>query len=190
MAGLTLDYRDDAVLAALQAIVDALGDPAPMLRDMGEYLLIAQGKRFASQTAPDGTPWQPLSPSYQRRKKKNKDKILQLDGYLKNLMRYQVKGSELQFGSDRLYAAILHFGGDINIAARSQHAYFRQDKSGEVGNRFVGKRKSNFAQRVTIGAYTIHIPARPIVGTSTEDDTELGNIALRYLEKASLRTGA
>lgn len=186
MSGATLDFDGVAAQAVINEAATAMGNPAPMLRDMGEYLMIAHDQRFASQTAPDGTPWQALSPRYQRRKKKNQDKILQLDGYLKNTLRYQVNGDELVFGSNRKYAAIQHFGGEIDIAARSQQAYFRQDKrSGEVGNRFVGRGRSNFAQWVTIGAYKIRIPARPFLGTSEADNYALVGIAMKYLLRAS-----
>ena len=172
MAGVTLEF--DAVAA--------LADPAPMLRDIGEFLLIAHDQRFASQASPDGTPWQALSPAYLKRKKKNRDKVLVLDGFLKNTLRYQVSNNELLFGTNRIYGAMMHFGGSIDVAARSQQAYFRQDgKTGDVGNQFVSKRKSNFAQWVTIGAYTIQIPARPWLGISDDDNYAIAGIATRYL---------
>jgi hypothetical protein len=43
-----------------------------MLRDMGEYRMIAHDARFASQSVPDGTPWQALSPRYLKRKRKTR----------------------------------------------------------------------------------------------------------------------
>lgn len=182
MAGVTLEFDAAGALAAINEAAQAMGNPQAMFRDMGEYLLRAHARRFASQTAPDGTPWQALSPRYQRRKKKNQDKILVLDGHLMNTLRYQASNDELLFGTNRKYGAIHHFGGDIEIAARSQQAYFRQDgRSGEVGNRFVSRQKSNFAQQVTIGGYKITIPARPFLGTSDDDNYALVNIAMKYL---------
>lgn len=182
MAGATLEFDGVGALAVINEAAAAVSNPQPMLRDMGEYLLIAHDRRFASQTSPDGTPWQALSPAYLKRKKKNQDKILVLDGFLKNTLRYQVSDNQLLFGTNRIYGAMHHFGGSIDVAARSQQAYFRQDgKSGEVGNLFVNKRKSNFSQWVTIGAYTIQIPARPWLGTSDDDNYALANIAMKYL---------
>ncbi|MCY1296327.1 phage virion morphogenesis protein [compost metagenome] len=181
MAGATLEFDAVAALAVVNEAAAALADPKPMLRDIGEYLLIAHDRRFASQASPDGTPWKALSPAYLKRKRKNPDKILVLDGYLKNTLRYQVTDDELLFGTNRKYGAIHHFGGEIDVAARSQQAYFKQSKDGEVGNQFVSKRRSNFAQWVTIGAHKIHIPARPILGTSEEDNFALVNIAMKYL---------
>ena len=188
MAGATLEFDNSQALAIINQAAQALGDPSPLLRSMGEYLLIAHDQRFATQTSPDGKQWQALSPAYQRRKKKNKDKILQLDGYLKNTLVYQVNGADLLFGSNRVYAAIQHFGGTIDVAARSQQAYFKQERSGAIGNRFVPRRKSNFAQWVTIGNYSIQIPARPWLGTSDADNDELANIALDYIRRAGFGT--
>ncbi|MDH1211131.1 phage virion morphogenesis protein [Pseudomonas chengduensis] len=182
MAGVTLEFDAVAALAVVNEAAAALADPAPMLRDIGEFLLIAHDQRFASQASPDGTPWQALSPAYLKRKKKNRDKILVLDGFLKNTLRYQVSNNELLFGTNRIYGAMMHFGGSIDVAARSQQAYFRQDgKTGDVGNQFVSKRKSNFAQWVTIGGYTIQIPARPWLGISDDDNYAIAGIATRYL---------
>ncbi len=181
MAGATLEFDAAGALAVINEAAQAMGRPEPLLRDIGEYLLIAHDQRFASQTSPDGTPWQALSPAYQRRKRKNQDKILVLDGYLKNTLRYQVSNDELLFGTNRQYAAIHHFGGTIDFAARSQQTYFRQGKNGEVGNLFVNKHKSNFAQWVTIGAYQIRIPARPFLGVSDSDGYAIAGVAMRYL---------
>lgn len=183
MAGATLEFDATGVLAIINEAAAAAIDPQEMLRDMGEYLAFqALPRRFESQSAPDGTPWQALSPAYLKRKKKNRDKILVLDGPLSNNMRFQVIGGDLLVGTNMVYGAIHHFGGSIDIAARSQQAYFRQNKkTGDVGNLFVSKSKSNFSQWVTLGAYTIQIPARPWLGTSEDDNYILVGIAMKYL---------
>jgi len=185
VAGVRLEYDAAAVLSRLNAAGSMMSDPRRMLLDMGEYLLQSTQARFSSQTGPDGVAWQALTPAYMRRKKKNKNRILVLEGYLKNLLRYQATREELVLGSDRPYSAIHQLGGTINIAARSQQAYFRQDKSGAIGKQFVKKSRSNFAQRVTIGPYTITIPARPYLGISTLDEISMVEIATRHLEGPS-----
>ena len=183
MAGATLEFDGVGALAVINEAAAATADPTQMLREMGEYLAFqALPRRFESQSAPDGTPWQALSPRYLRRKKKNQDKILVLNGYLRNGMRFQVDGGDLLVGTNMVYGAIHHFGGDIDIEARRSEVYFRQDqKTGEVGNRFVSRKRSNFSQEVSIGAYKITIPARPWLGTSDDDNHQLINIAMKYL---------
>ena len=182
MAGATLEFDSQAVLAAINEAAEAMGNPELMLREMGEYLIQRTEDRFTSQTAPDGTPWQALSPRYQRSKKKNRDKILTFNGYLGKQFAYQINGGELRVGTNRVYAAIHQFGGEFQRQARQGTVYFKQSKKGEVGRRFVKKTESNFAQDVNIGAYTIRIPSRPFLGTSEADDYALVQIALKYIQ--------
>ena len=66
MAGATLEFDAAAALALIDEVAQAMGRPEPLLHDIGEYLMIAHDQRFASQTSPDGTPWQALSPAYQK----------------------------------------------------------------------------------------------------------------------------
>jgi len=190
MAGVTLQYDSAEALALIRRAAEAMGNPEPMLLDMGEHLQIIHRQRFAAQTSPDGVPWAPLSPGYLRRKKKNRDKILVLDGRLSRNLVNQVQGDELLFGTNIQYAAIHQFGGTINIAARPQEVFFRTNRDGAVGNRFSPRKRSNFAQSVTIGPYTIHIPARPWLGTSSADDNHLGGIALDYIRRAGFGPSA
>ncbi|WP_113632169.1 phage virion morphogenesis protein [Pectobacterium peruviense] len=187
MAGATLalDYRD--ALQVLLAIDDTLKFPQTMLQGMGERLLELHQQRFTEQKAPDGTAWQSLSSRYQKRKRKNTDKILTRDGYLRNTLRWQVNANELLFGTDRVYGAIHQFGGTIQIAARSQQAYYRtkrnRDGKTEVGNQFVSKKKSNFSQWHTLPNYSITIPARPWLGVSATDTERLLEIARSSLQR-------
>lgn len=183
MAGATFEFDGTGALAIINEAAAAAADPQQMLRDMGEYLAFqALPKRFRSQSAPDGTPWQALSPAYLKRKKKNRDKILVLDGPLSNGLRFQVSGGDLLVGTNMVYGAIHHFGGQIDIGARQGEVYFRQDKrTGQVGNQFVNRKSSNFSQQVSIGAYKITIPARPWLGTSEDDNYILAGIAMKYL---------
>ena len=63
-------------------------------------------------------PWPDLSPGYLKRKKKNRDKILVLDGWLRQL-NYATSKTELRLGTDRVYGATHQFGDpDRNIPAR------------------------------------------------------------------------
>ncbi|HBI6270473.1 TPA: phage virion morphogenesis protein, partial [Serratia marcescens] len=76
------------------------------------------------------------------------------------------------------------FGATIEIAARSQQAYYRQKKNGEIDNRFVRKSKSNFAQWHTIPAHQVTIPARPWLGVSAEQGERLVELARNYLQRS------
>lgn len=184
MAGVTIEFEDRKALAAIGAAVAVLRSPDRMWRDIAEELQIIHRKRFQAQTSPDGEKWQALSPAYQRRKKKNRDKILTLEGRLGNTLRYQVEGGDLFFGTDLPYGAIHQFGGEIKKTEREHSLFFKQSKSGAIGNRFVKKEKSNFEQKVKIGAHTITMPARPWLGIGLADAEKLEAIAKRHLDRA------
>lgn len=119
MAGATLDLELDVrrALAAATAAGVALKEPTALLRELGEQLLPIHRRRFRAQQSPDGAPWAPLSPAYQRRKRRNRNRILVLGGYLSNTLRYQIQGGDLLFGTDRKYGATHQFGRDA-IPAR------------------------------------------------------------------------
>jgi len=115
MAGASLPIsvvvvEDQDIQGALQRLLRATGNLRPAFRDMGEYLLRAERERFAAQRAPDGQSWAPLSPAYVARKKKHRGLKLVLDGFLRDLMRYQVSATAIEFGTDRVYGATHQFG--------------------------------------------------------------------------------
>lgn len=185
MAGARLDVElnSQAAQDAINQYVQVLGDPKPLFGDIGEYLAIAHRQRFDSQTSPDGTPWAALSPRYLRVKKRNKNKILVLDDNLNKSLAPQVSDTELLFGTNLKYAAIHQFGGERDVSAKMKSLYFKRNKDGTVGNKFVKKQKSDFAQDVQVGAYKIRMPARPFLGTSEDDNVEILNIVINHLER-------
>lgn len=177
MAGANIKVNVDTsrMQRSVDRMVALLQRPAPLMSELGEHLRGSTQDRFGAQVAPDGTPWQALSPAYMRRKHRNRDKVLTLRGHLRSQITFRLEGDDaVAVGSNRKYAAIHQFGGTIEIAARSRQAYFRRDaKTNEVGRLFVKKERSNFAQRVTIGAYKITMPARPYLGLSDADRNEI-----------------
>jgi len=183
MAGsfLTVTTTTEQASAALLELAERLGDVTTPLNDVAEYLHLSTDDRFRRKVGPDGSPWAPLAPSTLARKKRNKEKILRESGMLQDSFRHQVSNNELDFGTDRPYGAIHQFGGAIHHAARSQQVYFKAGKDG-VGNRFVKKSASNFAQWVTHGARSTEMTARPYLGLSAEDELEVTEIIQSYLK--------
>ncbi|WP_429885372.1 phage virion morphogenesis protein [Geoalkalibacter halelectricus] len=109
----------DEIKAALEHLQQSAGNLTPVFRDIGEYLQRAHFERFQAQESPEGDPWAPLSPKYQARKKRNKNKILVLDDLLGGTLRYKASAASLLFGTDRVYGATHQFGRDkANIPAR------------------------------------------------------------------------
>ncbi|WP_292999587.1 phage virion morphogenesis protein [Nevskia sp.] len=124
MAGaiIELDLRQLADLSAAIARYEQLvAAPEPLLDTIGQLLANSTEKRFDERTAPDGTPWAPVSEDYARRKQAGRatkrsavvsdpGQVLELTLDLRRLVRHQVVGDELLVGSDRPYAATHQFG--------------------------------------------------------------------------------
>jgi phage virion morphogenesis protein len=108
MLEITVD--DAGVREALTALQKRLGDLTIPFQDLGESLLNSTRARFDSMAAPDGAPWAPLSPAYQKTKPKHKDLILTLNGYLRGTLAYQASPRALRLGSPMNYAAQHQFG--------------------------------------------------------------------------------
>jgi phage virion morphogenesis protein len=171
----TANVDVDGSESAIARLDAALASPTPLLRELGEYLLASTKDRFKAQAAPDGTPWQALSPRYLARKRRNKDKILTLRGFLRSQMAYQLEGADtVAVGSNLAYAAIHQFGGEIQRQAREGTIFRKQNKAGALARRFSKKNaKGAVATKVKIGALTIAMPARPYLGLSAADRGEL-----------------
>ena len=113
MAGahFTIDTIDTSGLRQIQERVQVMAnlDTTSLMPRLGEYLLASTQDRFKTQTDPDGDKWQALK--HPSRKRKNKNKILTLDGFLRKNLRYQVLDkTRVQVGSNAPYAATHQFG--------------------------------------------------------------------------------
>ena len=182
MAGtrLTIDKAELERLSALMA-EQAARDPSGLMPRLGEYLLESTQRRFKDQVKPNGEKWKELDERYARRKKRNKDKVLTLRGYLRSYIHYQVTGGDsVEVGSNQKYAAIHQFGGEIDMPERQATVRYRS-VAGKV--LFAGKKhKRGVTERwVTRGAYQVNIPARPFLGISADDDKEIRLIILDWV---------
>ena len=112
MAGVTIrvEFDDREVRRALDRLAKAGADLTPAMREIGEVLLNSARERFSAQTSPDGTPWAPLSEHTKRRKKRNQDKILTRDGFLRGTLTYQAGADSVEVGSPLIYAGTHQFG--------------------------------------------------------------------------------
>lgn len=159
MAGARFDGT--AAIEHLSGLVDAINDPSPLLAELGEYGLRSTRARFKTQTAPDGTAWAALQPWYQKEKRRNKNRILTLNGYLRGQMTWQLVGDRtVEIGSNLPYAAVHQFGATIKPRAAKVLIF-----------------RGHAAKSVTI-------PARPYLGLSDEDRREIAERTLEWLSRA------
>ena len=158
MAGARFDGT--AAIEHLSGLVDAINDPSPLLAELGEYGLRSTRARFKTQTAPDGTAWAALQPWYQKEKRRNKSRILTLNGYLRGQMTWQLVGDRtVEIGSNLPYAAVHQFGATIKPRAAKVLMF-----------------RGHVAKSVTI-------PARPYLGLSDEDRSEIVGRTLEWLQR-------
>ena len=158
MPGVTIEvtFDDAKVRAALNRLIAAGRDLTPLMREIGEHLLTTTRERFVTQTAPDGTPWTPLSETTKRRKRRNKDKVLTERGFLRGNLTFQAGSDEVLVGSPSIYAGTQQFGA----------------KKGAFGSTSKGA-------PIPWG----DIPARPFLGLSHDDETEIGHLVIDYLNE-------
>lgn len=129
--GISVEIDDREVLQAIQRLQDAGGNLQGAFADIGEYLLISHRERWDRQVSPEGEPWAPLAPQTIKRKKKNRDKVLVLEGDLRDLLRYQDSPDSLEFGTDRIYGASHQFGREeAGIPARPFLGISDEDRVG------------------------------------------------------------
>lgn len=116
-ASISIEYEAGKALDFIRRLGEHIDDLSPLFGDIGEYLIESTQARFDVQQSPDGEPWLPLSPRYARRKPKNADRILVLDALMRDTLAYNAGPREMEFGTNRIYAATHQFGRG-NIPAR------------------------------------------------------------------------
>jgi phage virion morphogenesis protein len=172
MAGthFTVHVDDAEVQARLEALAQA--NTSDLMPRLGKYLQDSTQDRFRTQRKPDGEKWEKLNPRYAQRKKYNKNKVLTLNGYLRSGIRHQpVDANTVEVGTNTKYAAIHQFGGTITQNPQSRTVRYRS-VAGRV--LFAGKNDTGATERrVTRSAYQINMPARPFLGISAIDETEI-----------------
>lgn len=63
MTTFTIEIKDQAVRAALQALHGRVSNMQPVMSELGEKLVERTKRRFETSTGPDGAQWKPNSPA-------------------------------------------------------------------------------------------------------------------------------
>jgi phage virion morphogenesis protein len=156
------------VLDALKNLERKTGNLRPALKEIGEDLMESTKRRFATSTAPDGTPWEANSPvtiarylgqtggnykkdgSLTKRgagRAGSKNPLIGETKELSSSIGYQVTANTVAVGSPMEYAAMQQFGGK-----KSEFPHLWGD-----------------------------IPARPFLGLSDDDEAKIVGVVRRYL---------
>ena len=144
----------DAVAAKLARLSSL--NRALILEAAGATIESQTRRRLAEEkTAPDGAAWKPNRAG---------TPILVASGHLLASIHYRVMGDEVRIGSGLVYAAIHQLGGTIEPKSASRLVF------PGVGGGLV------FARRVTL-------PARPYLGVSAANRTELEGVLVTALSR-------
>lgn len=154
MAGVHVTVVDSGVAEAMERLVRFAARPAAAMKDAGEYMQGAVDDRFASQSDPQGRPWEPNTPTTLLRKRN--PRILHESPLLRNSIHYRATDTEMRQGTNLVYAAAQHFGM----------------KQGYAGTTSRGA-------PIPWG----DIPARAFLGFSPADQREIGQIIERHIQR-------
>lgn len=104
----------DGLTPAFDRVARGLGDMTPVMQDLGEYFVRSTKARFPTGRSPDGTAWRPKSAVTLERYRKTGGGTRPLfgpSGMLNSTIAYEASATEVAWGSNMIYAAMMHYGG-------------------------------------------------------------------------------
>lgn len=114
MSGIRVDLDIQEVVNAASQL-ERIGDHAyDFFDEIGAQLVDSTQQRFDAGAGPDGTAWRPSQRAVKRGTKTLVDR-----GELQGELSHNATNNELEWGSDKVYAAIHHFGGKAGRGLRA-----------------------------------------------------------------------
>ena len=147
-----------AMTGAFRRLAATAGNLRPALDDIGERLAESTKRRFSTSTAPSGKHWKKNRPSTLARKK-NPLPLVRL-GDLQDTIHYRASGQRLEVGSPMIYAAAQQFGARRGAFGKTRHGV-----------------------PIPWG----DIPARPFLGISRQDSSNILDILADHLKNSLAR---
>ena len=142
---ITVEFKAEQLMAALTRADAQFDDMLPLYRQIGEILLTSTKERFAKGEAPDGTKWKPKSPA--------------------TLAKYGARKSN-NVDSRPLYGPTKLLSQQITSDAASDQV--------EIGsNRVYAAMMQYGGTKAAFPHLWGDIPARPFLGISAQDETNL-----------------
>lgn len=160
---ITVEIESDTITPALEELTRLLDDLTPVMQEIGDYLVGATKDRFQEGKAPDGSVWAPKSPATLARylaEGARSAMVRPLVGPSKTLSTNifkQAGPSSVEVGSPTIYGAVMQFG-----AAKGDYGETSRGSPIPWGD----------------------IPARPFLGISPDDETNILSIIDREIKRA------
>jgi phage gpG-like protein len=163
---MTITVDTAQVIAAINLLQQRANNLQPAFNQIGAAIQNHITLDLGVGRNPWGTPFVPLKKPRKRQGSRIAGDVPLNDThkhiYNKITFHTDANGVEIGMFENVPIGATHQYGATIQRAERSQKAYFKVNKTTGV-SRFASKRKANFEQRVTIGAHSAVIPARPFL---------------------------
>ena len=190
MASAEYIVRDERgrIVVGASWIIESFQKRLPqVLNELKSTLIFLVQYGFEVERDPEGRAWEPLKPATIRRRG-SAHPILRDSSDLYQSLHPDTTSDSAYVATNWPYAAAHQFGAAIKREGRKTTLYFKRRKDGTVGNRFVRKDESDFAQET--GPYEINIPARPYLFTKDRRfpkpwQERMKSIVLRHLKEAA-----
>ena len=177
MAGVVIKIDADGESAVMQALHRLSG-----FEETQQRLFDTIGQTIVSNIRNRWTQGEGLEGKWRLsgRVKREGGTTLRKTSRLMDSITHNVLQSGVEIGTDVIYGAIHHFGGEIRHEARMRRTYFRQGRDGTVGNRFV--RKSVLTSCRNLWVRLISSICQPsILGLTEQDEQDVLNDIVEHL---------
>ncbi len=178
-AMLTVGIEDEAT-RHYAALADRLGATRGLMDAIGAELVSSTLRRFSESRGPDGKAWAPLAKSTLK-KRGASAKPLMASGRLRLSITRAASTSQVEVGSNLIYAALMQMGGTVEHAAHSAPVYRTLADLKMQNYRFAKRSKADVMTYHEVKDYSITIPGRPYLGVSAEDRAAVARIAHEYV---------
>lgn len=168
---ITVKIYDRQVLDTLNQLVNRAKNLRPAFAEIGEDLLDTTKRRFNAATSPDGTPWAANSPVTISRYLGTKDSNFKKDGSLSKRGQANSSAKKPLTGETKSLQSKINYQlqGGLGVSIGSPMVYAAMQQFGGT--------KSKFPHLWG------NIPARPFLGISPADKTNILDILGTYLIK-------
>lgn len=158
-----VSFNDDELRAALAKAKGRLANMRPLFAAIGEALAENTKRRFASSTAPDGSPWEPNRPST-------------IENYLRKFRSSRTKAGKLSAAGARRAASKKPLIGETRTLSTTIN-YIPDARGVSVGP---SSATNKYAPTQQFGRG--YIPARPFLGVSAADRAAIIDAVEDYVE--------
>lgn len=196
VADVRVQIHDEQLQAALEKLRLSLplgGDMEPQMQNLARVLKTGAQLRFRQGNGPDGAPWQPS-----RRAAEEGGQTLTLTGRLRRSLTTAATRTTATIGTNDIRAAIHHFGGvirakrgpflSIPITPQARKSGSPRNFPGKLAVQQTLKGQHILVDEKGVAHYllrrSVTMPARPFLGASADDRTELIASMNRYLARA------